>query len=164
MIYIYFAINEQNLQNKLWIMTKIKSNKFKPPCDGPIIWKSHLQWEVTLSTPETEYLALTSTMRTLLPLRAMLVEIIGGVNLLHIFEATVKCQVFEDNNRALLVASNKGITNLTKCFQVKRHFFWAHGRDGRVVIIWGGKFELVQYLCIFASNIYQNKSSYNHIK
>ena len=30
--------------------------------------------------------------------------------------------------------------------------------------IWGGKFELVQYLCIFASNMYENNSSYNRIK
>ena len=101
----------------------------------PIIWKSHLQSEVTLSTLEAEYSALSSAMRTLLPLRAMLVEIIDGVNLPHTFEATVKCQVFEDNNGALLLATNQRITNRTKYFQVKWHFFWAHVRDGTVVIV-----------------------------
>ena len=101
----------------------------------PIIWKSHLQSEVTLSTLEAEYSALSSAMRTLLPLRAMLVEIIDGINLPHTFEATVKCQVFEDNNGALLLATNQRITNRTKYFQVKWHFFWAHVRDGTVVIV-----------------------------
>jgi Reverse transcriptase (RNA-dependent DNA polymerase) len=101
----------------------------------PIVWKSHLQSEITLSTLEAEYSALSSAMRTLLPLRAMLVEIIAGIKLPHTFEATVRCQVFEDNNGALLLATNQRITNRTKYFQVKWHFFWAHVRDGTIVIV-----------------------------
>jgi hypothetical protein len=42
----------------------------------PILWKSHLQSEMSLSTLEAEYSALSSAMRTLLPLRSMLLEIV----------------------------------------------------------------------------------------
>ena len=48
---------------------------------------------------------------------------------------TIKCQVFEDNNGALLLAVNQRITNRTKYFQVKWHFFWQHVRDGTVAIV-----------------------------
>ena len=101
----------------------------------PILWKSHLQTEISLSTLEAEYSALSSSMRTLLPLRSMLIEIIEGIKLPHIFQSTVKCQVFEDNNGALLLATKQRITNRTKYFQVKWHFFWSHVRDGTIQIV-----------------------------
>ncbi|KAI2500827.1 hypothetical protein MHU86_13613 [Fragilaria crotonensis] len=101
----------------------------------PILWKSHLQSEISLSTLEAEYSALSSAMRTLLPLRTMLLELIDGLQLPDTFTSTVKCRVFEDNNGALLLATNQRITNRTKYFQVKWHFFWAHVRDGTIAII-----------------------------
>jgi hypothetical protein len=101
----------------------------------PILWKSHLQSEISLSTLEAEYSALSSAMRTLLPLRAMLIELINGLQLPDTLTSTVKCRVFEDNNGALLLATNQRITNRTKYFQVKWHFFWAHVRDGTIAII-----------------------------
>ena len=101
----------------------------------PILWKSHLQSEISLSTLEAEYSALSSAMRTLLPLRSMLQEIASGIKLPRTFTSTIKCQVFEDNNGALLLAVNQRITNRTKYFQVKWHFFWQHVRDGTVAIV-----------------------------
>ena len=100
-----------------------------------VLWKSHLQSEISLSTLEAEYSALSSAMRTLLPLRSMLQEIVSGVKLPNTFMLTIKCQVFEDNNGALLRAVNPHITNRTKFFQVKWHFFWQHVRDGKVAIV-----------------------------
>jgi hypothetical protein len=101
----------------------------------PILWKSHLQSEISLSTLEAEYSALSSAMRTLLPLRAMLLELIDSLRLPDALTSTVKCRVFEDNNGALLLATNQQITNRTKYFQVKWHFFWSHVRDGTIAII-----------------------------
>jgi hypothetical protein len=95
----------------------------------PILWKSHLQSEISLSILEAEYSALSSAMRTLLPLRSMLLEIVAGVKLPHTFTSTIKCQVFVNNNGALLLAVNQRITNRTKNFQVKWHFFWQQVRD-----------------------------------
>ncbi len=101
----------------------------------PILWKSQLQSEISLSTLEAEYSALSSALRTLLPLRSMLVELIEGLQLPDTRISTVKCQVFEDNNGALLLATNQRITNRTKYFQVKWHFFWCHVCDGTIAII-----------------------------
>ncbi|KAI2499655.1 hypothetical protein MHU86_14836 [Fragilaria crotonensis] len=68
----------------------------------PILWKSHLQSEISLSTLEAEYSALSSAMRTL-PLRSMLQEVASGIKLPRTFTSTIKCQVFEDNNGALFL-------------------------------------------------------------
>jgi hypothetical protein len=76
----------------------------------PVLWKSHLQNEISLSTLKAEYSALSSTLRTLLPLRSMIQEIVSCIKLPHTFTSTIKCQVFEDNNGALLLAVNQRIT------------------------------------------------------
>ena len=101
----------------------------------PLLWKSHLLSEISLSTLEAEYSALSSAMRTLLPLRSLLQEIVTGIKHPSTFTSTIKCQVFEDNNGTLLLAVNQRITNRTKYFQVKQHFFWEHVHNGKVAIV-----------------------------
>ena len=100
----------------------------------PILWKSQLQTEISLSTLESEYSALSASMRTLLPLRDLLGEMVGAFMLPMDFKSTIRCRVFEDNNGALLLATKQRITNRTKYFQVKWHFFWYHVRNGDVEI------------------------------
>ena len=39
-----------------------------------IFWRSYLQMEITLSTAETDYIALSSAMRQVLPLMTMMEE------------------------------------------------------------------------------------------
>ena len=101
----------------------------------PILWKSQLQTEVSLSTLESEYSALSASMRTLLPLRDLLGEIVNALNLPPGFKSTIRCRVFEDNNGALLLATKQRITNRTKYFLVKWHFFWHHVRNGDVEVL-----------------------------
>ncbi|KAI2509212.1 hypothetical protein MHU86_5222 [Fragilaria crotonensis] len=62
-------------------------------------------------------------MRTLLPLRDLLGEICKELTLPPDFKSTIRCRVFEDNNGALLLATKQRITNRTKYFLVKWHFF-----------------------------------------
>ena len=101
----------------------------------PLTWKSQLQSEIALSTLEAEYAALSMAMRTLLPLRALLLEAVRELKLTTESASTVKCTVFEDNNGALSLATNQRITARTKHFLVKWHFFWSHVRDGKVKIL-----------------------------
>ncbi|KAI2494031.1 hypothetical protein MHU86_20517 [Fragilaria crotonensis] len=67
----------------------------------PILWKSHLQSEISLSTLEAEYSAQLRDAYAL-ALRSMLQEVASGIKLPRTFTSTIKCQVFEDNNGALL--------------------------------------------------------------
>jgi hypothetical protein len=101
----------------------------------PILWKSQLQTEISLSTLESEYSALSASMRTLLPLRDLLGEVVNALRLPPDFKSTIRCRVFEDNNGALLLATKQRITNRTKYFLVKWHFFWHHVRNGDVEVL-----------------------------
>jgi hypothetical protein len=74
-------------------------------------------------------------MRTLLPLRALVCEIMGALLLPASFQSTIHCRVFEDNNGALILATKQRITNRTKYFQVKWHFFWHHVQTGDVEVL-----------------------------
>ena len=103
--------------------------------NAPIIWKSQLQTEISLSTLESEYSALSASMRALLPLRALLSEVIEGLHLPNQFKSSIRCRVFEDNNGALLLATNQRITNRTKYFLVKWHFFWSYVKSGAVQVL-----------------------------
>ena len=100
-----------------------------------ILWKSQLQTEISLSTLESEYSALSASMRTLLPLRSLLGEIVKELKLPPDFKSTISCRVFEDNNGALLLATKQRITDQTKYFLVKWHYFWHHGTNGDVQVL-----------------------------
>jgi hypothetical protein len=101
----------------------------------PILWKSQLQTEISLSTLESEYSALSASMRTLLPLCDLLGEICKELTMPPDFKSTIRCRVFEDNNGALLLATKQRITNRTKYFLVKWHFFWHHVCNGDVEVL-----------------------------
>ena len=102
----------------------------------PILWKSQVQTEISLSTLESEYSTLSASMRTLLPLCSLLAEeVVSALRLPPQFKSTICSRVFEDNNGALLLATKQRITNRTKYFLVKWHFFWSHVTDGNVSVL-----------------------------
>ena len=91
----------------------------------PLIWCSLLLTEISLSTLEAEYSALSQAIRAMIPLRSLLLEMAHALNLdLNI--PSIKCTIFEDNNGALLLATNQCITSRTKYYLVKWHHFWSH--------------------------------------
>jgi hypothetical protein len=85
----------------------------------PLVWKSHLQTEVFLSTLEAEYSALSQALRTLLPLKRMHVGIAEVVGIPRDIQATIMAEVFEDNQGCLSLATNHRLTSRTKYFHVK---------------------------------------------
>jgi hypothetical protein len=71
--------------------------------DCPVIWVSKIQSEISLSTVEAVYVALSQSMRDLIPLLDYIKEMD------KIFEQTTEvpnvcCSLFEDNNGALELA------------------------------------------------------------
>ena len=103
----------------------------------PVFWKSQLQSSISLSTAESEYVALSQSLRVLLPMKELLEEIIEHVNVpvdFHPIDSTVKATCFEDNNSALQLATAHRVTNRTRYYAVKCHWFWDAVRSGKVKI------------------------------
>jgi hypothetical protein len=89
----------------------------------PVTWVSKLQTEIALSTLEAEYIALSTAMRDLLPMRRVLTEIGEKLNLPFMKPAMVHSTIFEDNNGALGLAKAPKLTPRTKHIAVKYHWF-----------------------------------------
>ena len=92
--------------------------------DCPLIWKSQLCSEITTSTLHSEYIALSASLRVQLVLKRMLTEIVAGLNLDLEISGTIVCRAFEDNRGAMLLANNHRLSNRTRHFNVKHHWFW----------------------------------------
>jgi len=109
----------------------------------PILWVSKLQTQCALSTMESEYLALSQSMRDLIPLREILKEIMTLV--LNQSESPPKCiansksfddiitqeqdspipksKVYEDNHACLKFARLPRLTPRTKHIAIPYHWF-----------------------------------------
>ncbi len=92
----------------------------------PVTWVSKLQSEIALSTLEAEYIALSQSMRDLLPMRRVLQEIGEQLSLDFAKPALVHSTIFEDNNGALGLATAPKLTPRTKHIAVKYHWFKSH--------------------------------------
>jgi hypothetical protein len=55
----------------------------------PLVWRSQLQSEISLSTLESEYSSLSQAMRTLLLIRSLLMEVAPAIGLQKALVATI---------------------------------------------------------------------------
>jgi hypothetical protein len=97
----------------------------------PLLWASKLQTEITLSTMEAEYIALSQSMPDLLPTRALIQEVLPyfGITLAA---CTTHSMVFEDNQGAIALASAPKLMPRSKHIGIKYHFFHKHVKAGIV--------------------------------
>lgn len=100
--------------------------------DCPIIWVSKLQTEQTLSTTESEYVALSQSLRDVIPLIELMREIQPLVRTKFLSRA-IHCTVFEDNEGALALARCPRMRPRTKHICLKYHHFRDHVLRGTVV-------------------------------
>ncbi len=89
----------------------------------PVSWVSKLRTEIALSTLEAEYIALSTAMRDLVPMRRLVHEIGTKCKLDFVKPAMVHSTIFEDNNGALGLATSPKLTPRTKHIGVKYHWF-----------------------------------------
>jgi hypothetical protein len=68
-------------------------------------------------------------------IRGMIVELIAFLNVPRSISSSLHCTIFEDNNGALILATNQHLTSRTKYFHVKWHFFWSHVKSGEMLKI-----------------------------
>ena len=90
--------------------------------ENPILWVSKLQSEVAVSTMEAEYIALSQSIRELLPLKRILKEV-GKTFGKNKFRVITYSTIFEDNSGALTLAQCPKMTPRSKHIAVKYHFF-----------------------------------------
>jgi hypothetical protein len=104
--------------------------------DVPVTWSPKLQTEIATSTMHAEYIALSTGMRELLPIKRLLEEI---CNILEIEQSdeTKVSKVFEDNEGALKLANGPlaKVTPQSKHFAVKYHWFREKLEDHNIEIL-----------------------------
>jgi hypothetical protein len=90
----------------------------------PLLWVSKLQSEICVSTLESEFVSLSSSMRSLIPMKRLISEVLSGMTLSphQALRVSTKSQVFEDNAGALQLATTKKMTSRTRHMAVK--YFW----------------------------------------
>ena len=91
----------------------------------PIIWHSKLQSEISLSTTEAEYIALSQAMRDTIPLMALIGELAVVLPII-IEQAKVHCTIFEDNNSCIELVKCPRMrprTNHSRQLPWRFHFF-----------------------------------------
>jgi Reverse transcriptase (RNA-dependent DNA polymerase) len=89
----------------------------------PLIWTSKLQTEIALSTTESEYIALSSSLREVIPLMRLINELKEAGFDLPSSTPIVHCKVFEDNTGALAMAQSPKLRPRTKHINLKYHHF-----------------------------------------
>jgi len=98
----------------------------------PIFWKSKLQSEITLSTCEAEYIALSMAMRELIPFMTLVKEI---NEVYDIGYSVPKVRFWEDNKSCIAVAESKKPPLRTKHIALKYHFFRQIISRGEAIIV-----------------------------
>ena len=100
----------------------------------PILFVSKMQTEIALSTTEAEYIALSQSMRDLIPFCSMAQEL--GDHYHQLQEAPqILCRLFEDNNGALILAKEHRYRPRTKDIALKYHHFRSYVTEGKVEIL-----------------------------
>lgn len=103
----------------------------------PVIWASKLQSEIALSTTESEYLAISTATREVLPLMELIQEMQNHGCGLTATTPQLHCRVFEDNTGAVELASsvkNPKMRPRTRHINTKYHHFRNKVQDGTISI------------------------------
>ena len=101
---------------------------------APITWASKMQTITALSTTEAEYIALSTSLREVIPLMGILKEAREhGINIKDI-PPKVHCTVFEDNSGALELARLPKMRPRTKHINQAFHHFGEHIERGDIIV------------------------------
>jgi hypothetical protein len=89
----------------------------------PLVWTSKLQTHIALSSTEAEYIALSTAMREVVPLMALIKEM--KYQGFHVLSTTpqVHCKVFKDNSGTIELASQQKYWPCTKHINTQYHHF-----------------------------------------
>ena len=126
--------------NKMWasedaITAKSRTGFIVMYAGCPITWCSKLQTMVALSTTEAEYIALSHSLREVIPMIQLLDELkLKGFETFS-SEPIIHCKCFEDNSGALEISRLPKIRPRTKHINVVYHHFRSFVKAGKVKIL-----------------------------
>ncbi|GFH52929.1 hypothetical protein CTEN210_09405 [Chaetoceros tenuissimus] len=101
----------------------------------PILWKSQLQTEISLSSTESEYTGLSYALRDVIPIMNLLKEMKEQGFPIESTTPQVKCKVFEDNSGALEMAKVHKYRPRTKHLNNRLHHFRDYVSRGEIEIL-----------------------------
>ena len=101
----------------------------------PIIWVSKMQTEIALSTTEVEYISLSKSMRDLIPLLHIMLEV-SSLFGMRCDSCNSYTTTFEDNKGAIESAKEPKYRLQTKHISIKWHHFREHIKLGTSKIVY----------------------------
>ena len=92
---------------------------------------SKSQTDISLSTLHSEYVALSHSVRALIPLKSLIKEVVENLGIdSEKMKFVSSSTVYEDNNGSIFVATSPSTTPTSKHISVKYHFSGQHvGRE-----------------------------------
>ena len=99
----------------------------------PVISFSKLQTKITLSTTESEYVALSQSLRDAIPLLLLMQELAGVIPMLS-GSPKVHCTIFQDNQGCIDLVKCPKMRPQTKHIALKYHHFRQHVLEGIVTV------------------------------
>ena len=102
---------------------------------APVIWASKMQTEIAMSTMEAEYIAVSTAMKELIPLREVLADILKIFQLQRDPISSIST-VWEDNQACLILANTPPprMTPRSKHIAIKYHWFRSHILPDSIVV------------------------------
>ena len=126
-----WASNKENRRSTSGILVMMNGT--------PVVFKSRLQQNVSLSTAEAEYVALSLCIQEILWLKSLIKEM--GIN--YKWPITV----FEDNQSAIAIAKNNGYQSRAKHIDIRHHFIREHVKSQNIALQYiETKNQLADYL------------------
>jgi Reverse transcriptase (RNA-dependent DNA polymerase) len=98
----------------------------------PLLWASKLQTEIALSTMQAEFVALSLSVRELLPIKSLVNELAARTCLKPFIDIRTHSTFFEDNNGALTLANAPYDTPHSKFYALKYHHFREQVANGTI--------------------------------
>ena len=101
----------------------------------PVLWKSKLQSLIAQSTMESEYIALSTACKELLPLQRIVAEVAETLDIEKGKVTEIRSTIWEDNEACLKLANLElpYMTNRSKHIALKYHWFREHTNKEWVV-------------------------------
>jgi hypothetical protein len=100
----------------------------------PIMWASRLLTETALSSTESEYIALSTSLREAIPMVDFLQELVDAGFKFNTDKPTIRCKAFEDNEGALEMARSPKFWPRTKHINIKYHHFHDSVESGKIIM------------------------------